>query len=305
MLAESVQPDDAAAGISTSGLTNTGFTQNQERLREGVAGLHLQTLYAHVHGCPDITHYQADLIVNRNDPDALEAAIDDARHCSLGAELQIGRATPQMGPVPADTDSATMLAWPAARTEFAMGEQGVRVTEGIIQQLIAKLGTLPGQHSLILVSPGFFVGTSGAHSEEERILDKAAQANVTISSLDARGLYTFMLDSSQRYISLDKEKYNQQSLKANDAVIAELAAGTGGTYFYNSNDLAGGFKARTVAPECLYLLEFSPSDAKPDGTYHRLNVKVNLGGAKLQSRHGTLLTRRQKRKGNVFRGPLF
>jgi|GEM_PF-3736271 len=135
-----------------------------------------------------------------------------------------------------------------------------------------------------------------ARSEEEQNLDKAAQANVMISSLDARGLYTLMLDSSQRYASLDKEKYNQASLKGNDAVTTELAAGTSGTYFHNSNDLAGGFKALTVAPECLYLLEFSPSDAKPDGTYHRLNVKVNLAGVRLQSRHGYFTDKALKMK---------
>ena len=66
----------------------------------------------------------------------------------------------------------------------------------------------------------------------------------------------------------------------------ELADGTGGTFFHNSNDLEGGFKKLTEAPEYLYLLEFSPKDVKQDGSYHALKVKVNQDGLKLQARRG-------------------
>ena len=34
-----------------------------------------------------------------------------------------------------------------------------------------------------------------------QVVDVAAQLNVTISALDARGLYTFMLDASKSYES--------------------------------------------------------------------------------------------------------
>ena len=72
----------------------------------------------------------------------------------------------------------------------------------------------------------------------------------------------------------------------NENVMAELADGTGGTFFHNSNDLEGGFKKLTEAPEYLYLLEFSPKDVKQDGSYHALKVKVNQDGLKLQARRG-------------------
>jgi VWFA-related protein len=296
VVGESLQETDAAAVISTSGQTNTGFTQDRTKLKDAIENLHLQSLYAHVYGCPDVSHYQANLIVNENDADALAEAIDDAAHCMGAASLRLGPLTPHLGAMETSVDAAAMVALAAARTELAMGEQGTRVTEGIIKQLIAKLGTMPGQHSLILISPGFFAGTLAARTEEERILDQAAQANVMISTLDARGLYTFMLDTSMRYISLDKEKYNKESLKTNDDVLAELAAGTGGTYFHNSNDLAGGFKKLAVAPECLYLLAFSPKNLKQDGSYHHLKVKVNLVGAKLQVRHGYFTEKAPKKK---------
>ncbi len=55
--------------------------------------------------------------------------------------------------------------------------------------------------------------------------------------------------------------------------MAEPADGSGGTYFNNSNDLEGGFKALTVIPEYVYLLELSLQNVKQDGAYHPLKVK--------------------------------
>jgi VWFA-related protein len=68
--------------------------------------------------------------------------------------------------------------------------------------------------------------------------------------------------------------------------MAEFADGTGGTYFHNNNDLAGGLQNLTAAPEYVYLLEFSLEHVKPDGAYHRLKVKVDRNGLQLKARRG-------------------
>jgi len=75
-------------------------------------------------------------------------------------------------------------------------------------------------------------------------------------------------------------------MSLNQDVMAELADGTGGTFFHNSNDLQGGLKLLTAAPEYVYLLQFSLDNVKPDGTYHRLRVKVDKEGLHLQARRG-------------------
>ncbi len=51
------------------------------------------------------------------------------------------------------------------------------------------MGTLPGSRSVVLVSPGFFL-TNDHRLDETDLMDRAIRANVTISSFDARGLYT-------------------------------------------------------------------------------------------------------------------
>jgi VWFA-related protein len=160
---------------------------------------------------------------------------------------------------------------------------------------------LPGQHTLILVSPGFLSMTPEALTDKSEIMDMAAQANVTISALDARGLYVTMQDASDPasgspQLVRAKSEYHASSMTANEDVMAELADGTGGTYFHNSNDLAGGFHKLTQAPEYLYLLEFTPQDVKQDGSYHRLKVKVTEDGLKLQARRGYFAPKGSKKK---------
>ncbi len=99
---------------------------------------------------------------------------------------------------------------------------------------------LPGQRTLIFISPGFIALTPEAMQAKSRVIDIAAQANVTVSALDARGLYTEMEDENKRLESRELDLFLRQSRIAHGDVMAQLAAGTGGTYFHNSNDFEGG-----------------------------------------------------------------
>ena len=78
--------------------------------------------------------------------------------------------------------------------------------------------------------------------------------------------------------------------------MSELADGTGGSFFHNSNDLEGGIEALAAAPECVYLLEFSPEGVKQNGSYHQLKVKVDRDGVKLQARRGYFVPYAAKNK---------
>ena len=79
-----------------------------------------------------------------------------------------------------------------------MGDQDVRATLSTIIRFVRGLATLPGERQLILVSPGFLTVTEEAVAEKSQILDVAAQSNVVISALDARGLYTTILPASEK-----------------------------------------------------------------------------------------------------------
>ena len=132
-------------------------------------------------------------------------------------------------------------------------------------------------------------------------MDLAVQSNVIVSALDARGLYTTEIDASEMIkgsaqTAQLKSEYRRNTMSLNENVMAELAHGTGGNYFHNSNDIEGGFKQLTAAPEYLYMLEFSIKDVKQDGRYHRLKVKTDQKGLILQSRDGYFAPNPPKKK---------
>jgi len=277
MIDGSLADSDAAAVLSFSGL-NSGMTRDRATLQETIMKVRTQNLYRHIgRDCPEISYYQADLIENQNNNLAFQDAVDDTVHCANLDRREL----------------AEHMVRSATRRAIELGDQDVRVTLGFVKDVVRRMGVLPGQRTLILMSPGFLTRTAEAMTDKSGILDLAAQSSVTISALDVRGLYTTELDASQRGTSSGRSmmtgseaRYHRESLSLNEDVMAELAEGTGGTFFHNSNDLEGGLLKLTAAPECVYLLELSLENVKRDGTYHPLKVKVDQDGFKLQARRG-------------------
>jgi len=116
-------------------------------------------------------------------------------------------------------------------------------------------------------------------------------SNVTINSLDARGLYTTEQNASERGAASTqtnqlKSEYRRGSMPLAEDVMAALANGTGGTYVHNTNDLESGLKDLTSPPEYLYLLEFHAKNLKRNGSYHSLRVTVSRDGVRLYARQG-------------------
>ena len=287
MLSTSLTPTDMAGVVSMSGNVNSGLTSDRAKLGAAIMKLQPQSLFRMTGSeCPPMSYYQADQIENKHNSGALEAAIDEVASCSPGISLR---------------SLAERLAESAATAALLVGDQDIQVTLASIKDYVRRMAALPGQRTLILVSPGFLTLTTKALSEESAIMDAAAEANVTVSALDARGLYVSEVDASERggsspLSSRLKSEYRRNSMSSNENVMAELAAGTGGTYFHNSNDLEGGFKRLTAGPEYLYLLEFSIESVKQNGSYHRLKVKVDQAGLKVQSRRGYFSPKRPKKK---------
>jgi hypothetical protein len=152
---------------------------------------------------------------------------------------------------------------------------------------------MPGRRNLILVSPGFIAPFDLVQDKTE-IVDRANRSNVIISALDARGLYALVPggDASQQSgVSPDadrmKSDFQRQEAFLQNDVLAELAEGTGGSFFHNNNDLDEGFRRVDARPEYLYMLGFSPQNLKLDGTFHKLKVSLkDPSKITLQARRG-------------------
>jgi hypothetical protein len=125
----------------------------------------------------------------------------------------------------------------------------------------------------MIISPGFFTFDPLYFPDKNEILDRAIRANVIISGMDARGLYTDpALDASRPGGRGLGTGLMRESMRSD--ILAELASGTGGTFFQNSNNYDEGFKQIGAAPEYVYLLGFTPQNLKNDGSFHPLKVTV-------------------------------
>ena len=152
-----------------------------------------------------------------------------------------------------------------------------------LKELIRRMAVAPGQRTIMFISPGFNTLAPEYMQEKTDILERAIKANVIISTLDARGLYT----DPAFDVSTRGSGTSLTAAIARADVLAELAAGTGGTFFQNSNDLDEGFRRLAAAPEYIYLLGFSPQNLKLDGSFHSLKVTLkNEAGVSIQARRG-------------------
>jgi len=159
------------------------------------------------------------------------------------------------------------------------------------------MATLPGQRTLLLVSNGFIPIEQEARFAESQVIDLAEQSNVIVNAIDARGLYTASMTAGDDTRGRDPAQvtdYRRSSMKLAEDSMGELADGTGGRFFHNSNDLDAGFKTLTEAPETAYLLEISLDNVKMDGSYHRLKVKLDRGGFDLNARRGYFAPKPEK-----------
>ena len=290
LLGRAFTTSDMTAVVAMSGKVNTGLTHDKAKLETAIASLQPRGLYQTSGAeCPSIGFYQADQIENRHDPVALAAATEQVFSCAPGMDRI------------RDQNIAERMAESTAMRALILGHQDVQATYAAMAEYVRRVAALPGQRTIILVSSGFLSLSAEEKTEESRVMDLAAQSNVILSALDARGLYTAELNASERsqgsgqLLQLQAE-YHRSTMTSNENVMAELADATGGTYFHNSNDLDAGLKALTAMPECIYVLELSLADVKQNGSYHRLRVKVDRDGAQLQARHGYFVPKPAKHK---------
>ena len=284
MIAGSLADSDLAAVVAISG-SSSGLTTDRAKLHDAIMNLTIHNPGTRLSRmCPGIGYYEADRIQNKRDIMAVDAAIDNTMACCECTR-----------------DVARILVDNAASESLQLGDRDVRNTLGFIREIVHKMSAMPGQRTLILVSPGFLTMTPEALFQKSQILDLAALSNVTINAVDARGLFTTAVGAGDRSRGSSGAERSESlsrgySMVLNEDVMAELADGTGGTYFHNSNDLEGGLQALTVVPEYVYLLELSLQNVISDGSYHAVKVKVNQDGLKVDARRGYFAPKPTKSK---------
>jgi len=264
---KTVTPTDRVGIFSTSGQFNQDFTDDYGALNKTLLSILPRPQAMRSGGgqdCPDIDYYQADLIQNKMDSQALAVATQDALSCAFNND-------PRM------TSAAQNLATAEAAHIVSAGDTDTELAYRHLEQLLRRLTALPGQRVMVFISPGFIPST--LWSDASNLIDQATRANVVINTIDARGLYTPDLNGDIANPRVDspltagiKTSYRSAAQSAQADVLAQIADGTGGTFFHNRNDLDEGMTEAGAAPAFSYVLGFSPQNLKIDGKYHTLKV---------------------------------
>ncbi len=292
-----LQPSDRAAIFTTSGKTILDFTDDRTKLHDALLRLQPNPINSNSYNtgiCPEITFYQADLIVNQRDPNARGVAFDQAIQCGPVGVVN-GQATPMGNPA--------ALVDALAQSVFSAGQHESRVSLLSLKDVVRGISRMPGQRQIVLVSPGFLIPQ--LQSDYDDVVDHALRAQIIINTLDGRGLYVVVPygeASHQPAAAPDGGAFggtlvapppvNETQLavsaaRAQSDVLITLAEDTGGSYFQNNNDFDEGFRRVAETPEYSYVLAFTPQNLKLDGSFHTLKVTLkNPQKMTLQARRG-------------------
>jgi VWFA-related protein len=273
-------PSDRVAIYTTSGQLTQDFTDDRSLLAKALLGIVPRPLTQHTSSdCPDMTYYEADLIANKKDLQALAVAADETLQCAFNGDTRMLAA-------------AQSMAQAAAQRAVSEGDNETQYAYRHLEEIVRRMTSLPGQRILVLVSPGFILST--LQYEASEMVDRATRANIVINTIDARGLYVPDVMGDIANPPNDglrtagyKSMYRVVAQSAQQDPLAELADGTGGTFYHNRNDVDEALREAGAAPAVSYVLGFSPQNLKFDGSFHTLRVALSTKEKfTIQARHG-------------------
>src|ERR1700757_4303875 len=84
---DAMAPSDRVGIYTTSGQFAQEFTADHEVLKKALEQIIPRPLFGSTaHDCPDISYFQADLIANKQDSQALALAAEDAVQCAFNGD---------------------------------------------------------------------------------------------------------------------------------------------------------------------------------------------------------------------------
>lgn len=260
-MVEVMDPSTRVAVYTTSGQTQLDFTDDHEAVVDKIRSIRRWSADQGETDCPPLNYFWANLVLNGNDPEAFNALVENVLVCMPG--------TP--------ADAARQMARSLSIAKLAQGQRESRMGLGIVQDVVGRMGAMPGSRSIVYVSSGFILDPQ-LRFDEQHVFDAAIKAKVVVNTLDARGLYSAVPSMAMGSASPLLQRFTQRMQKdlafATTNVMGEFANATGGTFVWNSNAYDEGFRRVAGVPEFTHTLAFSPTALKNDGSFHELKIKL-------------------------------
>jgi VWFA-related protein len=247
-IARGVRTGDHLSIVTASGEGDLDFTTDPERFAE-----RLEHISSRVHpvvpGYCGVSAIDSYIFLHNLDGDIREAAIAAAEKCAGCGP----------GEAPASCRSkATAIATSEASSTWEQIHAVSLDTMSALGYAAKKLARASGTRTLVLTSSGFLL-RPGEPPELQNFIDAALRWNITVHTIGAQGLEARMTGAKDMVRTAPYL-----------APLEEIANGTGGHFFKDSNDLAGAMKLATD-PEVSYTLAFSAGEA--DGKFHTLKIR--------------------------------
>ncbi|MGA3293365.1 MAG: VWA domain-containing protein [Candidatus Acidiferrales bacterium] len=192
-----------------------------------------------------------------------------------------------------DVQQDTQAAFTPDQTEFNVFNTDQKLIA--VEDLANVLAGIPGRKALVEFTGGITQTGEENRAELRAATDAANRADVSIYSIDARGMFatppggdvttaaatgTSMFSGASVYHQTDQREDSRDTL-------ATLSTDTGGRAFFDLGDLSDAFPKIEEENGGYYLAGYNlPSDAKRDGRWHAVSVKVNAPGAHVRYRSG-------------------
>jgi hypothetical protein len=177
--------------------------------------------------------------------------------------------------------------WGRATDVYFQAVARNRITLSMLKRVLESLIASRGRKSVILVSDGFINDPSLEDFKE--VVKASRRANAAIYSVDSIGLASlpveFSAESSSPIAAMDVgASFMDESMatSGND----DLAFDTGGFAVRNSNDLTRGIERIADESRVYYLLGYMPTNARQDGKFRKIEVRVNRKDIKIRARKG-------------------
>lgn len=259
---DGLEPWDRVGLYSISGSLKHDFTADKEELKKELAGLSSHFAMVSRSGdCPKVSYYMANQVDTYQDQGVFQMIVADALSCGYGND-------PHM------RQQAEMLARTAVDNAVALAQADNNQVYDQLLAIVKWMETKPGRRTVVFVSPGVLLTKN--QTRLQRILEEANRREIVINTLDARGVYPAAGHSGESSGPQTPQvaRLNSQEAVDQTELLVNLADGTGGTHYLSSNDIAGGLKQLGNEPGITYILTFSPTAAKADGTFHKLKVEL-------------------------------
>jgi VWFA-related protein len=163
-----------------------------------------------------------------------------------------------------------------------------------LRSVAERLSHVQQKKSLIYFSSGMDRTGIENQSELRAATNAAVRANLAIYTMDMRGLQAIVAggeaqNASLRGVSAYSGQSMMNALNSNfttQETLVTLASDTGGRAFLDSNDFGKVFQSVQDDSSTYYVLGYHSTNPARDGRYHRITVKVNVPGVKVDFRRG-------------------